>query len=128
MTIVICCEDVQEEGVDMTTVTKQEYHFTVESQGEDEFKRYLQGILRGDHHEVDCSTTTGSQDLDSRYTDTELAWMYSRANHPTNRRTNHSTNHRANHPTNHRANYRTNYRTNHRTDYRTDYHTHHATV
>jgi hypothetical protein len=35
----------------MTTVTKQEYHFTVESQGEDEFKRYLQGTLNG-HHEA----------------------------------------------------------------------------
>jgi hypothetical protein len=76
--------------------------------------------MKGDHHETDCSTTTGSQDLDSSSTDTELTWMYSRANHAANRRTNHSTNHHANHPTNHRANYCTNHRT--------DYHTHHATV
>jgi hypothetical protein len=124
MTIVICCEDAQEKGVDMTTVTKQEYHFAVESQGEDEFKRYLQRILRGGHDEVDCSTTTGSQDLDSRSTDNEHTWMYSRANHAANRRTNHSTNHHANHPINHRANHPTNRPAYHRTDY----HTHHATV
>jgi hypothetical protein len=67
----------------MTTVTKQEYHFAVESQGEDEFKRYLQGILGGDHYEVDCSTTTGSQDLDSRSTDNEHTWMNPRTNHAT---------------------------------------------
>ena len=45
--------------------------------------------MRGGHHEADCSTTAGSQDLDSRSTDTELNWMCSHTNHHTNHRTNH---------------------------------------
>jgi hypothetical protein len=41
-------------------------------------------ILKGDHHETDCSTTTGSQDLDSSSIDTKLTWMFSHANYHTN--------------------------------------------
>jgi hypothetical protein len=46
--------------------------------------RNVSNLMKGDHHETDCSTTTGSQDLDPDSTDTELTWMCSCTNHHTN--------------------------------------------
>jgi hypothetical protein len=40
--------------------------------------------MKGNHHETECSTTTGSQDFDSSSIDIELTWMFSYTNYHAN--------------------------------------------